>query len=284
MSQVTTQSQLAKPTVPQKSNLAEELKFLDEKVSAELQVLVKSGMFGADKDIYKAVAKVRIGQTMGLSLVQSLQGIFLQSNGTPTFTANLMTYLIKASGKYRYKVKMTQNEVDITYFEKIGNTWEEIGNSIFSEADAKLAGLSGKDTYKKFPRNLYFARAMSNGAKWYCSDVFGSSTPYTPDEIPNSPYQIDAETLEVVETKEVTAKPLPKPKVVVKDEEEIEKEDKVIELLQKEIQTLMKATNSNFITYEKHFGVNNIGQLTESDCNELIDLLNVKLRGMNLSK
>ena len=36
--------------------------------------------------------------------------------------------------------------------------------------------------YKGFARNMLFARAMSNGARWFTPDVFGGPV-YTPDEL-----------------------------------------------------------------------------------------------------
>ena len=56
-----------------------------------------------------------------------------------------------------------------------------IGTSAFSIDDAKKAGLAG-DNWRKYPRNMLFARAMSNGVKWYCPNVFGGPV-YSPDEL-----------------------------------------------------------------------------------------------------
>jgi hypothetical protein len=49
--------------------------------------------------------------------------------------------------------------------------------------DAKRANLTGKDNWTKYPRNMLFARALSNGQKWYAPDVFNGATVYTPDEL-----------------------------------------------------------------------------------------------------
>ena len=49
--------------------------------------------------------------------------------------------------------------------------------------DAKAAGLTSKDNWKKYPRNMLFARAISNGQKWYAPDVYNGVTVYTPDEM-----------------------------------------------------------------------------------------------------
>jgi hypothetical protein len=49
--------------------------------------------------------------------------------------------------------------------------------------DAAAAGLTNKDNWKKYPRNMLFARAISNGQKWYAPDVYNGVTVYTPDEM-----------------------------------------------------------------------------------------------------
>ena len=49
--------------------------------------------------------------------------------------------------------------------------------------DASAAGLTNKDNWKKYPRNMLFARAISNGQKWYAPDVYNGVTVYTPDEM-----------------------------------------------------------------------------------------------------
>jgi len=54
-----------------------------------------------------------------------------------------------------------------------------IGRSRFTIEDAKRAGTKNMD---KYPRNMLFARAMSNGVRWFCPDVFGQAV-YTPEEL-----------------------------------------------------------------------------------------------------
>jgi len=57
---------------------------------------------------------------------------------------------------------------------------ESIGKSEFTAADAAKAGTQNMG---KFPRNMLFARAMSNGVRWYCPDVFSGNSVYTPEEL-----------------------------------------------------------------------------------------------------
>lgn len=142
-------------------------------------VLAKSGYFSDARDAAQAAVKVMAGAELGIGPVAAMTGIYIVK-GRVTMSANLMGSLIKRSGRYNYRVReMSNTNVVIDFLE--GK--EVIGTSSFSEADAKAAGLWGSsDPWKKTPRNMLFARAMSNGAKWYCPDIFAGPV-YTPDEL-----------------------------------------------------------------------------------------------------
>jgi hypothetical protein len=86
---------------------------------------------------------------------------------------------VKRSGKYNYRVtRHTASECVIDFFER----GEPCGTSSFSMDDAKAAGLVNNDNWKRAPRNMLFARALSNGVRWYAPDVFDVST-YVPEEL-----------------------------------------------------------------------------------------------------
>ena len=85
----------------------------------------------------------------------------------------------------------TDAQVSIEFYQE----GKSIGVSTFTMEDAKAAKLNAKDNWQKFPRNMLFARAISNGVRWYCPDVFSGAAVYTPDEI-----GVDAEVVEVAPT------------------------------------------------------------------------------------
>jgi hypothetical protein len=160
-------------------------------------VLSKSGYFQDTREAAQAVVKVLAGQELGLGAIASMTGIYIVK-GRVTLSANVMAAVIKNSGRYNYRVrKMSNEECEVEFFE--GS--ESIGVSSFTMADAKNAKLAGGDNWQKFPRNMLFARALSNGAKWYCPDVFSGSTIYTPDELGA---EVDAESGEVIDLGEYT--------------------------------------------------------------------------------
>lgn len=143
------------------------------------RILAASGYFTDAKTEAQAVAKIIAGAEAGFGPMASLTGIHIVQ-GKPTFGANLMAAAVKRSGRYDYKVRRLDNEACILEFFEGG---KPVGTSAFTIDEAKAANLTGKDIWKAYPRNLLFARAMSNGVRWYCPDVFGGAPAYTPEEL-----------------------------------------------------------------------------------------------------
>ena len=142
------------------------------------KAMVASGYFEDAKDVAQAVVKIMAGQEMGLPPFASMTNIHI-IKGKPVLGANAMATLIKQHPQYDYKIKrIDATGCIITFFEN----GAELGDSSFTDVDAKAAGLGG-NSWQKFPRNMHFARAMSNGAKWFTPGIFGGAPVYTPDEL-----------------------------------------------------------------------------------------------------
>ena len=139
------------------------------------ETFYKSGMFADIKSAQQAVVKIMAGAEMGISPFQAMSGIHI-IQGKPTIGAGLMASRVKASGKYNYKVtEMTDKVCTIDFIEG----GQSIGTSSFTIEDAKKAGTKNLD---KFPRNMLFARAMSNGVRWFCPDIYEGPV-YVPEEM-----------------------------------------------------------------------------------------------------
>jgi hypothetical protein len=163
-------------------------------------VMVKSGFFQDSNQAAQAVVKILAGQELGIGPIASMTGINV-IKGRVTLSANLIAAAIKRTGRYNYRVRKQDNDgCEIEFFEG----GQSIGVSSFTKQDAQAAGLLAGDNWRKYPRNMYFARAISNGAKWFCPDVF-SGPVYTPDEMGA---EIDPESGEVIE---YPAQPEPEP-------------------------------------------------------------------------
>ena len=144
------------------------------------QIFAESGLFSDARDMAKAFVKIMAGRELGFGAFASMNGINIIQN-KPALGANLIAAAIKRhpSPRYDYRVVELSNDTCIIDFYQDG---EKIGQSSFSMKDAAAAQLATKDNWRKNPRNMLFARAISNGARWYCPDVFGGPV-YTPDEL-----------------------------------------------------------------------------------------------------
>ena len=147
-----------------------------DEVERAAKAMVASGYFADTKAISQGIVKILAGQEIGFGPFASMNGVYI-IQGKPSFGANMMAAAVKASGRYNYRVVEMSDEVcEIAFIEN----GQECGRSKFTIADAKKAGTKNLD---KFPRNMLFARAMSNGVRWYCPDVMNGSAIYTPEEL-----------------------------------------------------------------------------------------------------
>jgi len=139
--------------------------------------LEASGYFSNDvKSKAQAVVKVMAGAELGLPPFASMSGIHI-IQGKPAMGANVMATLIKNDPRYNYRVTELDDTICTIQFYEDG---QECGVSEFTIADAKKAGTKN---LAKFPKNMLFARAISNGAKWFTPGIFGGSPIYTPEEM-----------------------------------------------------------------------------------------------------
>lgn len=161
-------------------------------------IFVKSGYFKDARDQAQAVVKILYGRELGFSPVISMSGIHI-IEGKPALSANLMGAMVKRSGKYNYKVDvLTDTECTLTFTEN----GQPMGVSSFTMQDATRAGVVRPGSgWSKYPRNMLFSRALSNGVKLYCPEL--SACPiYVPEEL----------GAEVNEEGNVTSHPVEQPK------------------------------------------------------------------------
>jgi len=154
--------------------------------------MASSGFFQDSRTAAQAVVKILAGQELGFGPFASMKGVHIIQGG-PSLSANLMAAAVKRSGRYNYRVSEMTDKVCSIKFLEYG---EEIGVSTFTAEDARKAGTKNMD---KFPRNMLFARAMSNGCRWYCPDVFNGNTVYTPEEL-GANVNEDGEVIDVTPT------------------------------------------------------------------------------------
>lgn len=173
------------------------------------KLLAASGYFeraqNADQAVAQMCTKILAGRELGFGPFAAVNGIYIVK-GKPSIGANLMASAVKGSGRYDYKVrKMDAAVCEIEFFEVAGGKRESIGVSSFTDEEARKAGTQNMD---KFPRNMLFARAMSNGVRWYCPDVFNGNAVYVPEEMG---VEVDGDGDVVQSAVTVVAPPAPEP-------------------------------------------------------------------------
>ena len=157
------------------------------------RIFAASGMFPDHRDAAQCATKLIVGRGLGLSPYDSMNGLHL-IQGKPVVAANTMAASIKRSGRYDYRAVTTDDACSITFFDLSqrdeNGTQATIGTTTFTMADAKRAGLNGQN-WKKYPRAMLFARAISAGYREHCPDALGMSPVYVEahgeTEIPRPP-------------------------------------------------------------------------------------------------
>lgn len=155
-----------------------ELIKLDEIITLG-HTLAKSKYFSDAKEASQAVVKILAGQELGIGPIAAMTGIYIVK-GKVTLSGNVMASLIKTSSKYDYQIKDHSSGGCLIEFFENG---QSVGASEFTIEDAKTAKLSDGDNWKHYPKNMCFNRALSNGAKWFCPDLFNGQAVYAQEEL-----------------------------------------------------------------------------------------------------
>jgi hypothetical protein len=145
----------------------------------QLGALVASSAYFSDaREAAQAAVKIMAGAELGIGPIASMRGIDI-IKGEVSLSAGMVAAMVRRSGVYDYRVERWDNEACEIVFTR--NRRPLTPSSVFTLEDAKRAGLAGPN-YQKFPRNMLFARAMTNGARVHCPEVFVGAV-YTPDEL-----------------------------------------------------------------------------------------------------
>ena len=164
------------------------------------KIVMQSRMFTSIQSTQQALLTMVAGREMGMGFIEACNSLYIV-NGKVSLLAGKVGEMIKRSGRYDYRIKEHTNEICVIEFLQKsldGTKWESIGESKFDLKDKEQAKLSGMN-YDKYPRNMLFARALTNGARWHCPDVFGGAI-YDPEELgAKVQYSDDGESVESVE-------------------------------------------------------------------------------------
>ncbi len=155
-----------------------------EELGKWARIMISSGLFDDVTAASQALVKIQAGREIGVPPVQAMTAFDI-IEGQLSASADLVATRVKQSERYDYRVtEMSAERCEIRFLED----GEEIGVSTFTMEDAKLAEVRFKTkngyatNWVKYPRNMLFARAMTNGVRWFCPDVT-ASTVYTAEEL-----------------------------------------------------------------------------------------------------
>ncbi len=142
------------------------------------QTFLKSGLFKDTQSEAAAIVKMMAGKELNMGPFEAMRNLNV-IQGQVTLISGCVAARIKGSNKYDYRIVSMEDDGCVLEFFQDGKS---VGSSKFDKADATAAQLLNKPVWKQYARNMYFARALTNGARWYCAEVFGGPI-YTSEEL-----------------------------------------------------------------------------------------------------
>jgi hypothetical protein len=151
-----------------------------ETMKDQAEILIKSGLLPASiKTPEQAMAIAIKGVEVGLPMMQSFSHINV-IGGKPAISAEGMNFLIRKNcptakldvlerTTEKCRIRASRPNCEPTEFE-------------FSMDDAKRAELLANKSWQKYPRNMLFARCLSDVARTMFPDCIGGIS-YTPEEL-----------------------------------------------------------------------------------------------------
>ena len=139
---------------------------------------VESGMFQGVRDVSQAIMKVEYGLELGIKPITAMRNIYYFQNAF-CLSASLVNALIKRAG-YRFSTVERTDERCLLRFESPDG--KPLGDSEFTWKDAIKKNLTTKKNWREHPKNMLFARSLTQGANMYCAEVFLGPV-LTPEEL-----------------------------------------------------------------------------------------------------
>lgn len=167
----------------------------------DAEIYIKSGLLPTHiKTPEAAVIIMQYGNELNIGPMQALNNIYVVG-GKPALSGNLMSALIRKGGVAWQTIQdfePIKNDTGtvvnyITTIKFLRDNVEEIVS--YSWEEAKRAGLTTRDTWQKYPRNMLYWRCFSTGARRIASDFCMGM--YLASEIAETENIIDTEDGEI---------------------------------------------------------------------------------------
>lgn len=139
-------------------------------------IFCASGMFDNIKTEAQAAVKIMAGQAFGFDPITSMAHVHL-IQGKAYLGAKLQAALIKASGRYNYKIiEHTETACSVQFMGLVGGEWKAMSLPIkYTIAEATNAGLMSNPTWKKYPKAMLFASCIRQGMTRLTPDLLRQS-------------------------------------------------------------------------------------------------------------
>lgn len=149
-----------------------------EKDAMIIGAMYSSGFFKDLNSLSKAITKALIGSQMGMNAIQAINGLVVVEGKVSLDSHAVRSRCIDAG--YNIKVIVsTAKECKLEW----SKADEVLGTSEFTWEDAVRTGLAGKQNWQKWPSDMLYARATTQGARRYAADAFGGTPVYDRDEM-----------------------------------------------------------------------------------------------------
>jgi hypothetical protein len=164
-------------------------------------IVIKSGKWSKEWNLDTIMVVIMYAKDLGIHPVKALMSGFDIIQGKISMKPMMMNEMIRKAGHSIIVEKWGSDECIIK------GTRSDNGDTLtirFTLKDAELAGLLGKDNYKKNPKNMLFARAMGNLGRMLFADIIGGT--YGEEEFEPKQEKKKPKALEHLEEAEVEVK------------------------------------------------------------------------------
>ena len=156
------------------------------------KLFVASGLFDDLKDmqasqaIARAMLKIELGWSIGLSPAESVRSIYFTPGGRPEIDAAVRAARMKRSG-YDWRIQRLDADACVLEMWKAGRplidskgqqaivsfTMRDAESvKVWNRKQAKMIPLTESNpTYKSYPRNMLFSRCITNAQRWFAPEA-----------------------------------------------------------------------------------------------------------------
>lgn len=132
----------------------------------------QSGFYNKLGNIDGILAIMLLAREYDLPPMQALSGGIWNIQGKIEISARFMNLKIRQAG---HKIKIERNDTTGCVITGERLDTKETYTATFDKADAERAGVLTKQIWKNYPREMYFARALSLLARFLFPDVIGNA-------------------------------------------------------------------------------------------------------------